>query len=422
MIETPIPGLNALRFPPRIALESAFTNCLESLPVPALVALAARSARQLQCKYQNPKRYYDNVPLPIKVPNEKESRQTLDSAIRFSEEVASLKHLVQAPELVDTLSNLLKATDRTLAYAIDETRKTHAINPTPGPNDTCMWWENNLNDLVKYVERTANAARATKAAYCAYQAATAQLKRERHLVLQAALLSVSLAYKVDRKVRHDTPWYTKFERFNDSSILEEGHILFEISEREKWSDETPVYPGFFSPDAVIERTVMFAINDLCVNLCELVARDRKALMFIEWRMLEQVIAAALAGLGFTVELTRGSKDGGKDVIATCFLKGKRQCYYIEVKHWTSLKKVKQTDIAHFIEVNVRDLTDGGLFLSTSGFAPKIFSHLSTIHKARIRLGSDLKVVSLCQHFVQKRGQAVWEPQQVLPDVLFEHTI
>ena len=164
-----------------------------------------------------------------------------------------------------------------------------------------------------------------------------------------------------------------------------------------------------------------AINRMCVELCLLVARDRKALRHVDWRQLEQVLATALDGLGFDVELTPPSKDGGKDIVVTCHLRGRQLTYYVEVKHWRSGKRVGAPHVFDFVEINVSEGTDGGLFLSSSGFTHSSFSQLSEMSHEKVRLGGEDKIVSLCQHFTrQTRG--IWRPSAVLPKILFEQTV
>jgi restriction endonuclease Mrr len=199
-------------------------------------------------------------------------------------------------------------------------------------------------------------------------------------------------------------------------------LIKRISTKEKWNDETPVYQSFFSEDTETERAIILAINDLCVNLCEQIAKNPFALKMIEWRTLERVIATALEGIGFDVELTPSSKDGGKDVIAKCFVNGVRHKYYIEIKHWISGKKVGQRDVSQFIEVNLRDNTNGGLFLSTSGYSKDVYTHLSEINSKRLSLGDNVKVVSICQSFVQDQGSALWKCKDVLTNVILEQNL
>jgi DNA-directed RNA polymerase specialized sigma24 family protein len=207
----------------------------------------------------------------------------------------------------------------------------------------------------------------------------------------------------------------------DSVLSSHCELLFAATRREHWDAYTPVPASFFSPDSDIERQVIFAINDMCVEICRLIARDARGLRQVDWRMCEQLVATALAGIGFKVELTPCSGDGGKDVVATCILQGRTRRYYLEVKHWRCGTRVGANDISDFVEVNVRDGTDGGLFLSSSGYTRSVYSQVSEITKARVRLGDDTKIVSLCQRFVQSQGRAVWQASSVLPDVLFEHT-
>jgi restriction system protein len=171
----------------------------------------------------------------------------------------------------------------------------------------------------------------------------------------------------------------------------------------------------------IDAMVIEAINQLTKTLCHLVARDSRALRQLSWRQLEEVVATSLAGIGFEVTLTPGSKDGGKDVIAECIISGKRQTYFIEIKHWLSGKRVSSRLVFDFIEVNVSASTAGGIFLSSSGFARDVYSHMSELCRKRITLGSEDKIVSVCQHF-SRRCKGVWTPSQTLPEIMFEKTL
>jgi hypothetical protein len=57
------------------------------------------------------------------------------------------------------------------------------------------------------------------------------------------------------------------------------------------------------------------------------------------------------------------------VIATVRLGVERRVYYIEIRHWRSGKSPGPQHVGDFVEINLRDHTHGGLFLSSSGFAP-----------------------------------------------------
>lgn len=171
----------------------------------------------------------------------------------------------------------------------------------------------------------------------------------------------------------------------------------------------------------VRRAVVEAVRELACRLCELIAANPDALMHVEWRQMEFVVATALGEIGMRTTITRGSKDGGKDVIATCMLRGREQVFYIEIKHWRSGKRVGSRKIFDFIEVNLRDGTDGGLYLSTSGYTNTIHGRLAEVSRQSVALGGANKIVTLCQHFVRKR-RGIWVPEQPLPEILYEHTL
>lgn len=152
----------------------------------------------------------------------------------------------------------------------------------------------------------------------------------------------------------------------------------------------------------------------------LIAKDPENLEKLEWRDLERTLAETFDGLGFSVELTPGSKDGGKDIILECLVAGKKHTYIVEIKHWRCGTRVGQSVARDFLNVIVRERREGGLFLATYGYCDNAFEMLSEIERRRIRFGAQAKVVGLCRTFVKARS-GIWSAPAALPEVLFEGT-
>lgn len=185
--------------------------------------------------------------------------------------------------------------------------------------------------------------------------------------------------------------------------------------RESIKELVSFEPKELSPVELIVKTMV-------LKLCELVAESPEHLMNIEWRELEKLIAFSLEHLGFDITLTPSSKDGGKDVIAKCKVSNSLETYFIEIKHWKSGgKRAGNIPIREFIEVNATNGTNGGLFLSSSGFTTKVHSQIGELLNHKIRLGDSSKIVALCQRYVQSK-QGVWQSDTPLPELLFEKTI
>ncbi|MDB4890261.1 MAG: type restriction endonuclease [Gemmatimonadetes bacterium] len=162
-----------------------------------------------------------------------------------------------------------------------------------------------------------------------------------------------------------------------------------------------------------------AVQHLATELCRIVANDPCALDHIEWRDLERLIAAALRDIGFTILLTRPSKDGGKDIVARCQVVNESHTFYIEVKHWRK-KRVGEQDIKSFVKVNVADGTQGGLFLSTSDYSGAVYQHRAEITRDLVHLGNRQTVVALARHAIRSRD-GLWLGSN-LPEILFQECI
>ncbi|WP_188052488.1 restriction endonuclease [Vibrio harveyi] len=162
-------------------------------------------------------------------------------------------------------------------------------------------------------------------------------------------------------------------------------------------------------------------SNLSDRFAKLIAENPRYLMDIEWRELERVIQVVFEELGFSAELTPGSKDGGKDVVLTCRISGNDHTYFVELKHWRSKQKVGGQSAQDFLKVLVNEEVNGGLFLSSYGFCDNAFEMLTEIDRQYLKFGDEAKIVTLCKQYVKSKS-GIWSPAGNLADVLFEQTV
>ncbi len=166
--------------------------------------------------------------------------------------------------------------------------------------------------------------------------------------------------------------------------------------------------------------VRVAVIEMAKALIRAIAATPAVLGEVEWRDLERLLAEALDGIGFKVELTRPAKDGGRDIICSCVEGGKVHSFIAEVKHWTCGQKVPGKDIKKFVNVVLKEQDTNGLFLSTSGFAGNAFEVLTEIEAQKVRFGDQNKIVQVCRTYV-KAETGLWAPEQKLTEILMEDT-
>ncbi len=140
------------------------------------------------------------------------------------------------------------------------------------------------------------------------------------------------------------------------------------------------------------------------SLIKLIASNPKHLQDVEWRELEYLLAVAFEKIGFGVELTPSSKDGGKDLVLTCRISGNDRTYYVEVKHWRSLQKVGKQNTNEFLKVIVNEKVDGGLFLSTYGQSTNAIESLTSIERKMLKFGDERKIETLCKTYGGVKGK------------------
>jgi restriction system protein len=228
------------------------------------------------------------------------------------------------------------------------------------------------------------------------------------------VIGISLLNNVDRMILLSRSGFSKSALYAAKRDLPTSVELIDLDALRAWVSR-------------VERSlrddyskVIRAITDLSKLLARIIAQNPRELDHIEWRDMERILASVFDGLGFRVELTPASKDGGKDIILEFGISGMSQSYLVEVKHWRSRQKVGQGYISHFVDVVAGEKRQGGLYLATYGYSNSAFEALTEIEKTRIRLGSEEKIVSLCRTYT-KAESGLWSAPPMLTDLLFEET-
>jgi restriction system protein len=171
--------------------------------------------------------------------------------------------------------------------------------------------------------------------------------------------------------------------------------IIDLEDIRSWIDRV------FGQDQSLKHEAEIIIRSFSQALAKAVAKDPQALEYVEWRDLERLLAEVFEGLGFGVELTPSSKDGGKDIILQCRLLGIHRSYIVEVKHWRSGKKVSSSAVRSFLTVIEEEGRDGGLYLSTYGYSSDAFQMLTEVERQRLRFGAKEKIVSLCRNYMKQ---------------------
>jgi hypothetical protein len=179
-------------------------------------------------------------------------------------------------------------------------------------------------------------------------------------------------------------------------------------------EESTLVPGereefvqTFRPERTLTRepeppppTSVAIIRESSVKLAECIAASPNQLDHIEWRDLERMVAVVFDALGFEVQLSRGSKDGGVDVR----LRNGPGVYLVQVKHWLSGKQVGKDCVRLFVSVVLCEMPDTtGIILSTSGFTHDAVESLTIFESSLLRLGDRNGIVNLCRAYVRCGG-------------------
>lgn len=206
-------------------------------------------------------------------------------------------------------------------------------------------------------------------------------------------------------------------RFPDEKVaktIELSPIVIEIVDPFRlraWIDELKT-----EIDEINSYEVLFkAFNE---QLVKIILENPTEIRKIEWREFERLMADLLAEIGFEVELTPPSKDGGKDIILRC--SKYQKSYIVEIKHWASGQKVGKKFLTQFLNVIINEERERGLFISTFGYTKNAFEGITRIQRERIRVAEKEKVLALCEIYKKKRS-GLLIPMKPIEEILFEDT-
>jgi hypothetical protein len=187
---------------------------------------------------------------------------------------------------------------------------------------------------------------------------------------------------------------------NGAMVTSDGNIRPGYSEEyESWLNESwnvdAERSTEYDDNVQVAARLIAIVTDASRRLAEHIAQFPAALMQIEWRDFERMLAVVFEGLGFIVTCGRGSKDGGIDLT----IRTKSSIYVVQVKHWISGKKVGGSILKTTLSVALDNRFDGGVVLSTSGFSRNAATAVTTVERKRLRIGGRWEIHSLCETFV-----------------------
>ncbi|MDO5441879.1 MAG: restriction endonuclease [Bacillota bacterium] len=108
---------------------------------------------------------------------------------------------------------------------------------------------------------------------------------------------------------------------------------------------------------------------------------------------EQFVATLFSAMGYKTELTKGSGDGGKDIIMT---KGRHK-YAVEVKLYKQDHKVDRERIQKLHSAMIDIDADRGIFVTTSDFTEPAYDYADKYYITTIN-GTELSKLMKKLHF------------------------
>jgi restriction system protein len=130
-------------------------------------------------------------------------------------------------------------------------------------------------------------------------------------------------------------------------------------------------------------------------------QDDKALLRLEPRDFEEVVAELLRSQGFTVELTKRTRDGGYDLIAIGVQAGFPLKFLVECKRYRT-QKIGIEIVRNLMYVVDQEQANKGIIATTSFFSRDASDHVKKVHQYRLDLRDKSDILS----WVQQYGESI----------------
>ena len=167
-------------------------------------------------------------------------------------------------------------------------------------------------------------------------------------------------------------WFPGVDFKRDSRLS-----IIQVSNRRHQQDQR-IYT--FEDDAGIlvpeKPAIITDLRDCIINLVDEISRDPSILPTIPNRQFEELVAHIFAGKGFQVELTKRTRDGGRDVIALRNDLGVHVKYLIECKRYAMPNKVGVSLVRSLYGVQAQEGANKSVLATTSRFTKEALEFAS----------------------------------------------
>jgi len=128
-------------------------------------------------------------------------------------------------------------------------------------------------------------------------------------------------------------------------------------------------------------------------------QDDKALLRLEPRDFEEVVAELLRSQGFTVDLTKRTRDGGYDLIAISVQAGFPLKFLVECKRYRT-EKIGIEVVRNLMYVVDQEQANKGIIATTSFFSQDAKNHAKKAHEYRLDLRDKSHILSWVQQYAE----------------------
>ena len=209
------------------------------------------------------------------------------------------------------------------------------------------------------------------------------------------------AYNTDKKLNL-TEFYNYFENnprsiltalnyFSHSNFNDGTDFLDFINKPIKQSGIIDIYGNPLSPDTEATKIITQTVKVINHSLIEKVNENPNLIFQLTSRNFEELVAELLEKEGFNVNLTKQTRDGGKDILVAQKNNLGNFLYYVECKHHTLDNPVRVNLVRELYGTVSADRATAGLLVTSSYFTKNAIAFTQNLqHQLSLKGYIDLK--------------------------------
>ncbi|MCD4819540.1 MAG: restriction endonuclease [Candidatus Cloacimonetes bacterium] len=214
-----------------------------------------------------------------------------------------------------------------------------------------------------------------------------EIIKTKHPNTPCLFFTVRAEKEIPSEIMHNQNVYylQKFVGLSNTSLFDTASLIIK-KDKEKLYE----YPEL---DVIKNNIINLDFKDINNELVEYLSKNPQLMYKLSSRKFEELIASLLKNQGYIVELTKRTRDGGKDIYITDKSGIGTFCYIVECKKYRPDRPVGVEIVRSLYGVVEAERVNAGILITTSNYTKPATDFQMTIgHRLKLKDFNDIKKI------------------------------